>query len=61
MEIYLNRSFNSRYNCAEALSKKNKKQKTKNTHTFPFEAITERYSTDKKEEGKLFILSILIS
>ena len=61
VEIYLNRSFNSRYNCAEALSKKNKKQKTKNTHTFPFEAITERYSTDKKEEGKLFILSILIS
>ena len=28
---------------------------------FPFEAITERYSTDRKEEGKLFILSILIS
>ena len=59
VEIYLNRSFNSRYNCPEDLSKK--KQKTKNTHTFPFEAITERYSTDKKEEGKLFILSILIS
>ena len=40
VEIYLNRSFNSRYNCPEALSEK--KQKTKNTHTFPFEAITER-------------------
>ena len=28
---------------------------------FPFEAITEQYSTDRKEEGKLFIFSILTS
>ena len=25
---------------------------------FPFEAITERYSTDRKEEGKLFIAEL---
>ena len=33
VEIYLNRSFNSRYNCAEAFKQKKTKNKKQKTHT----------------------------